>query len=1139
VRSEHPTATNGVDSAVAQQSELARVLDAYLAAVEAGEAIDPEALVAAHPEIADRLRSCLAVLRVASQVEGSADLGVAIDPSVDTCLGDFRILRIIGRGGMGIVFEAEQVSLRRRVALKVLPFAAALDPQQSRRFQIEAQAAAQLHHTNIVPIFSVGCERGVHYYAMQYIQGQTVAALIGDLRRLTELEAAADAATGISLATEVISGRLDPAPAPSRRPIEESVAEGRATGIPAGRVTPDPAHPVASLDSTRTHAYFRTMAHLALQAAEALDHAHRLGIIHRDIKPANLLVDVRGNLWITDFGLARMQADSSLTMTGDILGTLRYISPEQSSARREIVDHRTDVYSLGATLYELLTLQPAYDGRDRAELLHQLAFGEPKPPRSWNPAIPRDLETIVLKALARDVPNRYATAQELADDLRRFLDQRPIQARRPSVWKHAEKWARRHKTLVASLIVVTSLAVISGTIVATLTRSNQRLDRITRHAQYVHDIRQAFHLVRQNNLPEAVRLLDRHRPAPGEQDDRSFPWYYFWRLSHFQPRTLRGHEGEVYRVEFSPDGRTLASCGQDGSVRLWNAATGQLTRILRGHDGDVNSVAFSPDGRSLATGGDDGTVRLWDAASGKALATLGKHADWVTCVLFTPDGQRLVSGGRGGILKLWEIPTGRELSFPSPGWHIEGMALSPDGRTLVTGGWDESVQVWDLDSRCIRSSLDAHSRVQSVAFSHDGRSVAAAGFDQTVKVWDVESRRLKVSLRGHTSQIQCVTFSPDDLALASTADDGTVRLWDLSSNRLRKVYRGHEVSRANDGRLWCTAFSPDGRSLASCGRDSKVNLWDLSTGQDRIPIPLPGQAVRSLVFSHDSRRATAFALDGTDGLIVELEATRGVILGRRRLHSGSQIVNGALAPESKAVATATRDDIVTLWDIESGLPRKSIPVPAFTWINPNTGGTGLGEFAYSADGRSLALAKPLEGILIWELETGVQRQSTRFYFPTVSFLPRSDEIFVSDGSGVTRGNLATGEYRRLSSIGNSTCLALSPDGRMMASGGGDGTIELWDVPTEEHESPLLGHGERVISLAWSPDGKALASTSLDGTLRLWDVATRQELGIIDDNVHLDLKLKFSPDGSILAGYGGGHLPEIIFWPAPRDDHPSR
>ena len=475
-------AANGVETGASQESELGRVLDAYLAAIEAGQAIDSTGLAAAHPAIAGWILACLPVLRVAGQVEGMAD--AALELPADTCLGDFRILRVIGRGGMGIVFEAEQVSLKRNVALKVLPFAAALDPNQLRRFQIEAEAVAQLHHTNIVPIFSVGCERGVHFYAMQYIEGQTLAALIHDLRETAGLGVAPPveaADSTVNLVEELVSGRLAPVlpPRPSSPPgrgthrmwgvrARERVAEGRVRGPDCGRASsPRP----SSAPRRGTHrmwgvrareraaegrvrgrrfpgsAYFRTVAHLGQQAAEALDHAHHLGIIHRDIKPANLLVDVRGNLWITDFGLARMQADSSLTMTGDIIGTLRYSSPEQATPERTVVDHRTDVYSLGATLYELLTLHPLHEGTDRAELLHNLALAESRPPRDWNPAIPRDLETIVLKALAKDVPSRYASALDLADDLRRFLEGRPIQARRPSLWKRALKWARRHKAL--------------------------------------------------------------------------------------------------------------------------------------------------------------------------------------------------------------------------------------------------------------------------------------------------------------------------------------------------------------------------------------------------------------------------------------------------------------------------------------------------------------------------------------------------------------------------------------------------------------------------------------------------------------------------------------------------------------------
>ena len=304
-------------------------------------------------------------------------------------LGDYRILREVGRGGMGVVYEAEQLSLGRRVALKVLPFAAALDPRQFRRFRTEAQAAARLHHTNIVPVFEVGSERGVHYYAMQFIEGQSLAAMIADLR---------DVRTGEH------GRRRD---ARDRRGTTGAFCRCR----PARRCRP----PRPSTTPTA-------------------------GVVHRDIKPANLLVDARGDLWITDFGLARLQADGGLTLTGDLLGTLRYMSPEQALATRLLIDHRTDIYSLGATLYELLTLRAGLRRRATARsCCAGSLFDEPVPPRRIDPSLPRDLETIVLKAMAKEPADRYATAQELADDLRRFLEDKPIRARRPTPWAPAPR----------------------------------------------------------------------------------------------------------------------------------------------------------------------------------------------------------------------------------------------------------------------------------------------------------------------------------------------------------------------------------------------------------------------------------------------------------------------------------------------------------------------------------------------------------------------------------------------------------------------------------------------------------------------------------------------------------------------------
>jgi serine/threonine protein kinase len=325
-----------------------RAVKEYLTELEAGLRPDRHAFLANHSEIAAVLEECLDGLELmragAPRLQRSDRAEPATDPSMafepEGALGDFRIVREIGRGGMGIVYEAVQISLGRRVALKVLPFAAALDPKQLQRFRIEAQAAAHLHHTNIVPVHAVGCERGVHFYAMQYIEGYTVAALIRELRQLAGLEApdpSVSAAPASVLANDLLSGRWAPA---KRDPAGDDVPAGATAPCPAPAPTPaaetptQPAAAVSTQRSTTSPAFFHTVAHLGVQAAEALEHTHGKAIIHRDIKPANLLIDVSGNLWIADFGLARMLSEAGLTMTGDILGTLRYMSPEQALAKR-------------------------------------------------------------------------------------------------------------------------------------------------------------------------------------------------------------------------------------------------------------------------------------------------------------------------------------------------------------------------------------------------------------------------------------------------------------------------------------------------------------------------------------------------------------------------------------------------------------------------------------------------------------------------------------------------------------------------------------------------------------------------------------------------------------------------------------
>ncbi|HMC90678.1 MAG TPA: serine/threonine-protein kinase [Gemmataceae bacterium] len=353
--------------ATEQAASVIRVLEGYLDELERGGAVDPESLVARHPEMAEELRAYLRQLDVLHLATAGLRSPLRADQALATeeiaeqgRLGDFVLLREVGRGGMGIVYEAEQVSLGRRVALKVLPHAAALNSKQLQRFKHEAEAAAHLQHGNIVPVYAVGCERGIHFYAMQFIDGQSLAGFISALRQQ--------------------AGK----PAQERQPDEGTTQDT----VQQPREETVTLHPLSSPFHTPS-AFFQSVARLGIQAALALEHAHQLGVVHRDIKPGNLLLDASGNVWISDFGLARSRNDPGVTRSGDLIGTLRYMSPEQASAKRGLSDQRTDVYSLGATLYELLTLEPAFPGEEPREVLRQLAFEEPRRPRSLNPAIPR------------------------------------------------------------------------------------------------------------------------------------------------------------------------------------------------------------------------------------------------------------------------------------------------------------------------------------------------------------------------------------------------------------------------------------------------------------------------------------------------------------------------------------------------------------------------------------------------------------------------------------------------------------------------------------------------------------------------------------------------------------------------------
>jgi tetratricopeptide (TPR) repeat protein len=472
-----------------ETASLADLIDELTNQLQAGEAVDLQTCAAKYPQHASAIRELLPTLQVLGEMSGSAaprpgpsESAPGTEPHT---LGDFRILREVGRGGMGVVYEAEQISLGRRVALKVLPFAATMDLRQLQRFHNEARAAAGLHHTNIVPVFGVGSERGVHYYAMQFIDGRTLAGFIEQQR-------------GAALA-QMPTG-------------SDSIEAVASTVRVAAQVTSAP---------PRDAAYFRRIAEWGIQAAEALDCAHAVGIVHRDVKPANLLVDMAGRLWVTDFGLAQVQSDTRLTMTGDLIGTLRYMSPEQALAKRVVIDHRTDIYSLGATLYELFTLQPAYDGSDRQELLRQIAFEEPKAVTRINKAIPPELETIVLKALEKNPAQRYASAQDMAKDLERFLRNEPIRARRATMVQRLRKWGSRHKPIVTSAAASLLLVLLVAAVSIGWVLRDREVGRTRLAAQVALILDDVDRLERDQKWPEAQTAAERAQAAleGGEADE--------------------------------------------------------------------------------------------------------------------------------------------------------------------------------------------------------------------------------------------------------------------------------------------------------------------------------------------------------------------------------------------------------------------------------------------------------------------------------------------------------------------------------------------------------------------------------------------------------------------------------------------
>ena len=731
------------------------------------------------PELADEIRELFPALVEVERVEEDqperpcvASAASALPPLGQ--VGDYRVLREVGRGGMGVVYEAEQVSLGRRVALKVLPRQVTQDLKTLARFRREARSAAQLHHTNIVPVFEVGKDGEVSYYAMQFIQGQGLDMVIDELRRLKErahrtgpakevepphlpIPSGPTAAAPLRsrpvsrMAHSLLTGRFVPVTPGGtgdgkaaagqatvalmdRRDASETEAPPASDPCPVAVSSPPssvvlPGGSQLSAVESGRRSFFRSVAHIGRQVAAGLSYAHARGIVHRDIKPSNLLLDTQGVVWITDFGLAKA-SDDGLTQTGDILGTLRYMAPERFRGEG---DARADIYALGLTLYELLALRPAFDSSDRLKLIEQIKAEEPPRPRALDSRIPRDLETIVLKAIHKDPKDRYPSADAVAEDLRRFLANEPIRARRVSAAERFGRWCKRNPVVAGLLAAVfVLLAAVAGVAsVGYVREAAQRAEadrqRQAADGQRIAAVRQRQEADRQRALAEAAEARakgEAGRARTAEQEmrrqvyaansnlmqqawdtgqvsrlrgllaenetypDRGFEWYYWQRLCHLEQHTLIGHRHEVTSVAWSPDGTRLASGSRDGTAKVWEAASGRELLTLRGIAGQVLSVSWSPDGQRLATGNQDGMARVWDATGGRELLALMGDTAPVLSVAWSPDGTRLATGSEDGTAKVWEAAGGANCS-PSRGMRaLWSVSWSPDGR-----GWRRGVRM--------------------------------------------------------------------------------------------------------------------------------------------------------------------------------------------------------------------------------------------------------------------------------------------------------------------------------------------------------------------------------------------------------------------------------------------------------------
>jgi WD40 repeat protein/serine/threonine protein kinase len=1200
------------DNDLSSADPLGQIADEFVEAFRQGKRPSVEEFARRYPEHADEIRDMLPALVLMEKAKsadgrcrepsgtGAARLG---SPGLQQ-LGDYEILREVGRGGMGVVYEAQQLSLGRHVAIKVLPASALLDARQLGRFQREARSAAKLHHTNIVPVFGVGEQDGLHYFVMQFIPGLGLDVVLDELRRLrrphaepalTQDAAPAGPANGsrdvsaVDVARGLLTGEYRP-PAPDGA---LTITPGEASPVASAPPAPERSAVARAADTSATirlpgqsetsklselgSQYWQSVARVGVQVADALAHAAGQGVLHRDIKPANLLLDETGNVWVTDFGLAKADTDGDdLTRTGDIVGTLRYLAPKRFNGQGDL---RSDVYSLGLTLYELLALRPAFDEPDRNKLVKQVMHDEPARPRKLNRAVPRDLETVVLKAIARDPAHRYQSPAALADDLKRFVEDRPVKARRTNAAEKLWRWCRRNPlpaSLVAGIVGV-FLAGFAG--VFWQWRVAKQRTRDAREALEAKENEGAQRQLAEGKARESRQRLIQLHVANGtrlleegdlldalpwltealalEQGDRAREERHRVRIAAVlgqAPRLVRlwHHDHEVEHVAFSPDGRRIVTASKDHTARVWDVRTGAAVSPPLRHGHLVWKAAFSPDGRRVVTAGHDRTARVWEVRSGQAVGPPLPHNGPVVDASFGPDGRWVVTACTDGTARLWDAATGAPRTPPlkHASW-LYSVSFSPDGRHVVTASNDHTARVWDAATgRPTAPPLRHAAAVRSAAFSPDGRRVVTASEDRTARQWDAATSQPAGPPLEHGDRVLRAVFSPDGRYVSTCSDDATARVWDAATGGAVTAPMKHRNS------VRSASFSPDGRYVVTVSHDHTARVWEAATGEPVTPPLRHGWLVSSACFSPDGRRVVTASADWT----VRLWDIAGRVPAPLTVRHGQNVYCTAFSPDGRSLVTASSDSTARVWSALSGKPvtgllrhgaavrhacfsadgRRVVTASgdrtARVWdaatgralIPPLKHHGGVVLATFSPDGNRVLTASADGAAQIWEAHTGrplgprLQHRERLF---AAAFSADGRRVVTASGDGTARvWDAATGAPRTppLQHRGPVEAASFSPDGRRVVTASADYSARVWDAETGAPLTAPLRHGAGVAAASFSPDGRRVVTGSRRGTARVWDAATGAPVTPLLNHGRGQIRVSFSPDGRRLATGGGDY-----------------